>query len=124
MFQFICGIIGFIIFIFIVLAILNTSKNTKKMVEAQSSQSSSRSSDRYCPECGRAIPFDAEICPYCGKQFLSLKEEKKKPETDEKKKEKDDVNDRSQKLTKCPFCGTENKPGSKFCKKCGKELSE
>lgn len=30
---------------------------------------SSRSSDRYCPDCGRAIPFDARICPYCGKKF-------------------------------------------------------
>ena len=25
--------------------------------------------DRYCPDCGRAIPFDAKVCPYCGKQF-------------------------------------------------------
>lgn len=27
------------------------------------------SKDRYCPNCGRAIPFDAKICPYCGKKF-------------------------------------------------------
>ena len=25
--------------------------------------------DRYCPDCGRAIPFDANLCPYCGKKF-------------------------------------------------------
>lgn len=25
--------------------------------------------DRYCPKCGRTIPFDANICPYCGKKF-------------------------------------------------------
>jgi hypothetical protein len=24
---------------------------------------------RYCPNCGRDIPFDANICPYCGKKF-------------------------------------------------------
>jgi len=24
---------------------------------------------RYCPNCGRKIPFDAEICPYCAKKF-------------------------------------------------------
>jgi len=24
---------------------------------------------RFCPDCGRAIPFDANICPYCGKKF-------------------------------------------------------
>lgn len=22
-------------------------------------------SERYCPECGRNIPFDAQVCPYC-----------------------------------------------------------
>ncbi|MFO8133466.1 MAG: zinc ribbon domain-containing protein [Thermoplasmatota archaeon] len=24
---------------------------------------------RRCPECGRNIPFDASVCPYCGKRF-------------------------------------------------------
>lgn len=24
---------------------------------------------RYCPNCGRQIPFDANICPYCAKGF-------------------------------------------------------
>lgn len=24
---------------------------------------------RYCPNCGREIPFDARICPYCGRNF-------------------------------------------------------
>ncbi len=24
---------------------------------------------RRCPECGRNIPFDASVCPYCGKKF-------------------------------------------------------
>ena len=26
-------------------------------------------SDRICPNCGKAIPFDANICPYCSKKF-------------------------------------------------------
>jgi hypothetical protein len=26
--------------------------------------------DRICPNCGRGIPFDANICPYCGKKFI------------------------------------------------------
>ena len=26
--------------------------------------------DRRCPNCGRIIPFDAKICPYCGKKFI------------------------------------------------------
>ncbi|UCF11905.1 MAG: zinc ribbon domain-containing protein [Thermoplasmatales archaeon] len=25
--------------------------------------------DRICPNCGKAIPFDANICPYCSKKF-------------------------------------------------------
>jgi len=24
---------------------------------------------RYCPDCGRSIPFDAQVCPYCSKRF-------------------------------------------------------
>jgi len=24
---------------------------------------------RYCVHCGRAIPFNSEFCPYCGKQL-------------------------------------------------------
>ena len=32
-------------------------------------QQQSPQSNRYCPACGRAIPFDANICPYCGKKF-------------------------------------------------------
>ena len=26
---------------------------------------------RICPNCGRPIPFDANMCPYCGKKFES-----------------------------------------------------
>jgi len=26
-------------------------------------------SNRRCPNCGRHIPEDANVCPYCGKQF-------------------------------------------------------
>jgi hypothetical protein len=25
--------------------------------------------DRHCPNCGRPIPLDARICPYCKKDF-------------------------------------------------------
>jgi hypothetical protein len=30
------------------------------------------STGRICPNCGRPIPFDAMICPYCGKDFRQL----------------------------------------------------
>ena len=26
-------------------------------------------SNRYCTNCGRNIPIDARVCPYCGKKF-------------------------------------------------------
>lgn len=29
----------------------------------------SASSDRRCPNCGRIIPMDARVCPYCNKKF-------------------------------------------------------
>ncbi len=32
-------------------------------------QQQSPQPNRYCPGCGKAIPFDANICPYCGKKF-------------------------------------------------------
>lgn len=28
-----------------------------------------QSSERRCPGCGRVIPNDAQVCPYCGKKF-------------------------------------------------------
>jgi ABC-type spermidine/putrescine transport system permease subunit I len=28
-----------------------------------------QSSERRCPGCGRVIPDDARVCPYCGKKF-------------------------------------------------------
>ena len=28
--------------------------------------------DRRCPNCGRIIPFDSIICPYCGRKFESF----------------------------------------------------
>ncbi len=33
------------------------------------SKSNSGESGRVCPNCGQAIPFDANICPYCSKRF-------------------------------------------------------
>lgn len=32
-----------------------------------------RDTRRSCPDCGREIPFDANICPYCGKKFEKKK---------------------------------------------------
>jgi len=31
--------------------------------------------DRRCPNCGKIIPFDAKLCPYCGKKFEDMKKD-------------------------------------------------
>jgi len=49
------GIIGVIIYV----VMRNNLKPTSKAPR------------RFCPSCGRNIPFDANICPYCGKKFES-----------------------------------------------------
>ncbi len=48
----------------------------------------------YCENCGKEVPFNAEICPYCGKVFDAVK---------------------------CPICGYEGSPSefSGGCPKCG-----
>lgn len=30
--------------------------------------------DRHCPNCGRDIPFESKLCPYCGKKFINYLE--------------------------------------------------
>ncbi len=40
--------------------------------------------DRYCPNCGRKIPHDVNICPYCRKDFLTHLEENKRESNGEK----------------------------------------
>jgi protein-S-isoprenylcysteine O-methyltransferase Ste14 len=47
---------------FIVSIIGATEKDTQKKTVQQPRV-------RFCPACGRSIPFDARICPYCKKDF-------------------------------------------------------
>jgi len=61
------------------------------------------SSNRYCPNCGRSIPFDAAICPYCGLKFQNYISTTDRP-------------------IYCSKCGFENKSDSIFCTKCGNKL--
>ena len=39
------------------------------VIVQQHSQETAPKPDRRCPSCGRIIPFDANVCPYCGKKF-------------------------------------------------------
>jgi len=55
----ITGILGLIIWL-----VVRPPIGGKKTETAAAS-----SPDRRCPSCGRAIPDDARVCPYCGKNF-------------------------------------------------------
>lgn len=41
----------------------------KDLIPTQISVDQQANHQRYCTNCGRAIPFDANICPYCAKRF-------------------------------------------------------
>jgi len=51
---------------------LTSSKTVKRIyfdkVEDEK-KSDAKKWDRFCPSCSRSIPFDANICYYCGKDF-------------------------------------------------------
>ena len=34
--------------------------------------------NRYCVKCGRSIPFDANLCPYCGHNYKSQSTKRKR----------------------------------------------
>ena len=58
---------------------------------------------RYCPDCGRSIPFDAKSCPYCSKNFFEIEYT-------------------TRKTKHCPECGTKVVGSPKFCGYCGTKL--
>jgi len=125
----ICILAGLLIgIILIIVGLVNSEKKDN---------APSRLSDRYCPNCGRAIPFDARMCPYCGKKFENnipmndnVKTEKFVEEIEKVKEEKEAEQDKvetiqvEKKMKICPSCGYENKPNSIFCKKCGAKLDD
>ena len=59
--------------------------------------------DRVCVKCKKQIPWDANLCPYCGHDFSNKQESKDKI---------------------CLYCGSKNNPDYNFCVKCKKSLSE
>ena len=66
-----CAILIVIIVIIalIIIFLWRMSSSRKVEVHTTTNLDKSRSSDRYCPECGRGIPFDSKTCPYCSKKF-------------------------------------------------------
>jgi len=92
-------LIGFIIFIlgFVI------PEEKKEVQHYNRTQPTPATPSRYCPSCGRSIPFNASVCPYCGLKFQ-------------------DYITPSDKSIYCSRCGFENKPDSIFCTKCGNKL--
>jgi len=52
------GIVG------IIVSLIPSQRHKTKFENEQK-----RSSARHCPKCGREIPFDAVVCPYCQYNF-------------------------------------------------------
>lgn len=65
------GILGIIPSILFIYAFYIPYKRIKdgELVPQLETQAYSAYSGRICPNCGRPIPMDANICPYCGKNF-------------------------------------------------------
>ena len=63
-----CGVLSIIIIIFVIVAglyITITDSRNRKAGKIDNQQKPSK----YCTNCGREIPFDALLCPYCGTKF-------------------------------------------------------
>jgi hypothetical protein len=68
-FGFICSwpliVVGFIVFLIGLLM----PEEGKTIIIHDGHLETSPPKGRYCTNCGREIPFDANVCPYCGKNF-------------------------------------------------------
>jgi RNA polymerase subunit RPABC4/transcription elongation factor Spt4 len=93
----ICTVVTFIlIFLFVILPIYLISQgreSSKRVINYSMTQG------RYCPNCKRSIPIDANICPYCAKKLIQPTQ---------------NLN-----FIYCPNCGTQLLFNSQFCYKCG-----
>ena len=67
-------LIGLILFI--IGLVIPGGKTT--IIQQQTMPQKSKESRPYCSECGRASPFDSQMCPYCGKRFGAHLEEEQK----------------------------------------------
>lgn len=123
------GIFGIIGFILCIAGIAAPGKKPEVIIQKPLQNEVTRS-DRICPNCGRVIPVDSELCPYCGKRFKlyvekdeeSKKEVKKEEEPPSNGKEVEEKKEETNSLEYCPKCGNKLEEGLKFCPKCGSKL--
>ena len=52
---------------YVVQSELNKLADNPNLINSGSQQQTN--TGRMCPACGRPIPMDAQVCPYCGKDF-------------------------------------------------------
>jgi len=70
-----CLIVVAIIVFIVVIAYLLGHKRNKTTITQQSQPNiqmpvkSEQKPDRRCPKCGRSIPFNSVVCPYCKHDF-------------------------------------------------------
>ena len=86
----------------------------------KSKPATSKHEERLCHNCGRHIPLDAKMCPYCGNDFQTISKENKV-----KRIVKDEVEKKDGELKKtkfCTQCGASLESNLKFCNQCGTKL--
>lgn len=66
------ALIGIIVIIYGMATPKKEEKESKRQKETTEVKK-----DRRCPKCGRVIPLDVKICPYCRKEFQKTKTENK-----------------------------------------------
>ena len=83
--------------------------------------STSTINERFCPNCGRVIPYTSNICPFCKKDFKAhLKDDKDKSE--EKEEVKSKMKGKSDREIFCSSCGKTIPDDSEFCAYCGEKF--
>lgn len=58
------GPVALLGFILLLIGAFSSEQQTITIQQEQADVNTKRK--KYCKECGRAIPFDARLCPYCG----------------------------------------------------------
>lgn len=69
--------IWFLVFLFVgIITPYVVQKEINNLVDnpslIHSKPQNNNTNGRICPACGRPIPIDANVCPYCGKNFSQL----------------------------------------------------
>ena len=133
------GIIGVVLFIILIAYLLGGKKTVVQtqqyatpsppiIIEQRPSpptETHSKSKlERRCPSCGRGIPDDANLCPYCGKKFKTHFEEEyeEEPKIEKEEKTKKESKEKIKTPKFCPECGVKLDEGLDFCTNCGIKL--